>query len=171
MPHSQHRSVADPAGTAFPRLTGAASRPPARKTCHGWFARPWPWRTCGPPGIGPTRRCWSRGSRKASCSRIPGCRAWPPPTTGSIPAWTCIPDPRITGLEADIERALIDAFDDQTPAFKRYEPASFLDTASYRLDGTPIIEVIGGLMRGRDRSLILLAQAVRALQQQIDSAA
>src|SRR5438552_2263174 len=80
-------------------------------------------------------------------------------------------DPQITALEAAIEEALILAFGDQTPAYKHYEQAALLDTASYRLNGTPHDDVIAGLIAGKVRALALLNQAIGSLRKQHESAA
>jgi len=75
-------------------------------------------------------------------------------------------DPRIDALEKSIEQALADTFGVQTPDYNRYREAATLDTASINImHPTPIEAVRGGLVRGRDRAIAVLGQAIEALNE------
>jgi predicted nucleotide-binding protein len=77
-------------------------------------------------------------------------------------------DPRIDALEAAIDDALSDAFGNRTPDYERYKVARNLDTASLNYAfPPPIKQVIDGLVRGKERAITLLGQAIRTLEERL----
>jgi hypothetical protein len=70
-------------------------------------------------------------------------------------------------LETSIAEALSLTFGHETPTRRLYEPAANLDTAGHNMNGTPRHEVIAGLVRGKQRALVLLNQAIKSLEEQI----
>ena len=73
-------------------------------------------------------------------------------------------DPRITGLQASIERTIADVFGPGTHEYRHLDVTSRLDTAKHRMGrGTSIQEVRDGLVRGCRQARALLQQAADSL--------
>jgi hypothetical protein len=77
-------------------------------------------------------------------------------------------DPKILDLEAAIKETLSDVFGYNTRSYRTYMAAAALDTAGMNSNGTPLHEVIEGLVRGKERSLSLLRRAARSFQERIE---
>lgn len=77
-------------------------------------------------------------------------------------------DPKIDVLEAAISEALHETYVENGAAYRRYVQAATLDTAGINMNGTPHHKVIEGLVHGKERSIALLQQAIRALQEKLD---
>ena len=76
-------------------------------------------------------------------------------------------DPRIKSLEVSIEQVLSDSFG-YGPERDRYIAATNLDRAPLRMgDGTPLSEVVQGLIKGKERAIELLNRAIQALEDKI----
>lgn len=79
-------------------------------------------------------------------------------------------DPRITTLEAAIDETLSDIFGQDTIEYARYITAGALDTAGFNMYGIPLGETIEGLHRGKERSLALLRQIIKSLEEKLGDA-
>lgn len=79
-------------------------------------------------------------------------------------------DPRIEALEARVADALTEAFGEDTPRHRRYSGAAIIDTAGINMNGTPHHEVIEGLHHGKDRSIALMKEAIRYLEETLTEA-
>src|SRR5947207_2020181 len=77
-------------------------------------------------------------------------------------------DPKILELEAAIKETLSDVLGHNTRSYRTYMAAAALDTAGLNSNGTPLREVIEGLVRGKERSLSLLRRAVRSFKERIE---
>src|SRR5437764_2642861 len=74
-------------------------------------------------------------------------------------------DPRIKVLEVSIDEALMGTFGHRTPQYMLYRPATAIDTARHNYAyAVPLPEIIQGLIRGKDRAIALLEQAVRSVE-------
>jgi predicted nucleotide-binding protein len=80
--------------------------------------------------------------------------------------------PEVTALQAAIEEALAAAFGHETPEYRRYEGATRLDHGPLIMgrDDTPY-EVHQYLTDGKRRAILLLQQAIRGLEEEIDDRA
>jgi uncharacterized protein (TIGR02391 family) len=77
-------------------------------------------------------------------------------------------DPQIKVLAVSIDEALMEAFGHQTPHYVLYKPAASIDTARHNYaHEVPRGEIIEGLVRGKDRAIALLGQAVRSLEEKL----
>jgi hypothetical protein len=75
-------------------------------------------------------------------------------------------DPKIRTLEVSIEETLVEAFGH--PAYQRYASATNLDKAGINLAyGTPLHEIIEGLIRGKAEAVALLNQAINFFEERI----
>jgi hypothetical protein len=74
-------------------------------------------------------------------------------------------DPKIRALEALIKETLADVFGPNSRTFRSFAPAA---TLGLNANGTLLGEVIEGLVRGKDRSITLLEQVVRLLEERIE---
>lgn len=77
-------------------------------------------------------------------------------------------DPRIKALEISIEETLVSIFGADTLDYDRYRLARNLDTAGLNVYGTPLHEVIGGLIKGKERAVTLLNQVKKTFAEQMD---
>ena len=74
-------------------------------------------------------------------------------------------DPRIEVLKVSISEALIEAFGQGTPQYALYEKAAFIDLARRAaLNPVPLGEIIQGLVKGKERAIALLRQAIKSLE-------
>jgi uncharacterized protein (TIGR02391 family) len=77
-------------------------------------------------------------------------------------------DPRIIGFEKKMETLLDSVFGHATVEFNRYKHAvTTLDCAGYSVYGTPINEVIGGLVEGKNTILHNLKEIVAWFKEEI----
>jgi predicted nucleotide-binding protein len=76
-------------------------------------------------------------------------------------------DPNITALAGSIGEALTETYGENTSAFRRYGAAAALDTAGYNMNGTRHSAVIEGLIRGKQRAIVLLEGAIRAFEEKL----
>src|SRR5258708_29287523 len=76
-------------------------------------------------------------------------------------------DPKIKTLEVAIDESLSEVFGHDTPEYQRYARAAGLAAAGMNMNGTPHDEVIEGLIRGKDRAIALLEQAIRSFEEKI----
>jgi hypothetical protein len=77
-------------------------------------------------------------------------------------------DPNIRALEAAIKETLAEIFGANSRTYRSYAAAAALDSAGINMNGTPLHEVIEGLVRGKERSLVLLRGAIRLLEEKIE---
>lgn len=77
-------------------------------------------------------------------------------------------DPNIDVLEVAIAETIAQTFGRDTQESRHYVPAATLDTAGYNLNGTPHHRVVEGLMHGKERSIVLLKQAIRSLTEKLE---
>src|SRR5260370_6704459 len=77
-------------------------------------------------------------------------------------------DPRIDALEASIDEALSETFGHETHAYRLYARAKDLDTAGFKMNGTPHHKNFDGLLHGKDRATVLLQQAIRSLEEKLE---
>ena len=77
-------------------------------------------------------------------------------------------DPNIRALEAAIKETLSEIFGPNSRTYRSYAAAATLDTAGLNMNGTPLDEVIEGLVRGKERSLTLLNGAIRLFEEKIE---
>ena len=77
-------------------------------------------------------------------------------------------DPRIRALEVAIDQALIETFGHDTPEYRNYSSAAFLDRAGLNLlHPTPLHEVVQGLIQGKEQAIALLNQAIRFFEEKL----
>lgn len=77
-------------------------------------------------------------------------------------------DPRIDVLEAAIDEALSGTFGHGTPDYYRYSQARNLDRAPVSYARTiPMTEVVSGLVKGKERAILLIELAVRSLDDRL----
>jgi predicted nucleotide-binding protein len=69
-------------------------------------------------------------------------------------------------LEASIKQVLAQAFSDESEC-RLYEAAGYLDRAALKMGGTPLLEVVQGLTKGKERAIELLNRAIQALEDKI----
>jgi hypothetical protein len=77
-------------------------------------------------------------------------------------------DPNIRALEAAIKETLAEIFGPNSRTYRSYSAAAALDTAGINMNGTPLHEVIEGLVHGKERSLVLLQQAIRSFEEKLE---
>jgi uncharacterized protein (TIGR02391 family) len=74
-------------------------------------------------------------------------------------------DPRIEVLEVSIDEALIEAFGHRTYPYMLYSGAATIDTAEHNYAfEVPHAKIINGLVRGKERAIALLGQAVKSIE-------
>jgi hypothetical protein len=76
-------------------------------------------------------------------------------------------DPAVTSLEISIGEMLADVFGANGRSYRSYQPAATLDMAGLNMNGTPLHEVIDGLMRGKEQSITLLNGAIRFFEEKM----
>jgi hypothetical protein len=76
-------------------------------------------------------------------------------------------DPAVAALEISIREMLADVFGPNTRSYRSYQPAATLDMAGVNMNGTPLHEVIEGLVRGKERSITLLNGAIRFFEEKM----
>jgi hypothetical protein len=76
-------------------------------------------------------------------------------------------DPAVTSLEISIRAMLADVFGANGRPYRSYQPAATLDMAGVNMNGTPLHEVIEGLVRGKERSITLLNGAIRFFEEKM----
>jgi predicted nucleotide-binding protein len=76
-------------------------------------------------------------------------------------------DSRIKSLEVSIAQVLGDTFGYGTAEHTLYIAATSLDRAGTRMGGTPLPEVVEGLIKGKDRAIELLNRAIQSLKDKI----
>jgi hypothetical protein len=77
-------------------------------------------------------------------------------------------DPAIDALQAAIGNTLNDVFSQNTPAYQRYSDAATIDTARLNMNGVPHLEVVEGLVHGKNRAIELLDGAIRMLAEKME---
>jgi predicted nucleotide-binding protein len=76
--------------------------------------------------------------------------------------------PEVDAIQASIEEALAFAFGQDTVKYKRYSSAASLDNGQVIAGRQPSIQVVRGyLAEGKQAAIILLRQAVRSLEEEI----
>ena len=75
-------------------------------------------------------------------------------------------DVRIISLEVSIDQVLTDAFG-SGPERQLYVGAANLDRAPLVMGGTPLPEVVQGLIKGKDHAIALLNRAIQSLEDKI----
>jgi hypothetical protein len=70
-------------------------------------------------------------------------------------------------LETSIKETLADVFGRNGRSYRAYQSAGALDTAGVNMNGTPLREVIAGLIRGRERAISLLQTAIRSFEEKM----
>lgn len=79
-------------------------------------------------------------------------------------------DPNLQALEKAIEGTLADIFGPDTIEFRRYRDAFSLDMAPHNIYGVPLGEVIDGIIRGKERSAVLLRQIIKSFEEKLGDA-
>ncbi|SRR6266404_2895168 len=77
-------------------------------------------------------------------------------------------DPKVTGLETSIREMLADVFGPNTRSYRNYQLAASLDTAGVNSNGTPLYEVVDGLVHGKARAITLLQGAIRFFEEKME---
>jgi uncharacterized protein (TIGR02391 family) len=76
-------------------------------------------------------------------------------------------DPRIIGFEKKMETLLDGVFGNGTVEFNRYRTVTRLDRAGYNMNGTPIYDVVAGLVEGKNAIIHHLKEIVAWFKEEI----
>jgi predicted nucleotide-binding protein len=77
-------------------------------------------------------------------------------------------DPKIETLESALDETLASIFGTESVEYqRRYALAKRIDTAGFNMNGTPHHEIVEGLTRGRNMSLAMLRQIIKAFEEKL----